>query len=79
MKNLLKQWWADHGTKILGYGSMIVGMLEVLDAHTVQVIQSVFGPKYGPIVSGVIQVLSGIAVARRGVINSRKLNANPPA
>lgn len=79
MKNLLKQWWKDHGTKILGFGSMVLGAVEMLDAHTIQIVQSTLGPRWGAIVSGALQIVAGFAVAQRGFLNSKKLNAHPSA
>lgn len=73
----LSRTWKHHGTKILGYGSALIGVLEAIDEKTVNLLAYLAGPKWGPIVSAVIMAGAGIAVAFRGHTNSTQ--ANPPA
>lgn len=69
----IKMLWHLHGTKVIGFGAAVVGTLEVIDQATVQLIQSFFGPHWGPYVGKAILIFSGLMAARRGYRNS-----NPP-
>jgi hypothetical protein len=68
------RWWDEHGTKILGFGGVAIGALEYVDAQTIHLVATIFGPTYGPIVSQVLTVIGGFLVARRGFLNSVKNN-----
>ncbi len=72
--------WRQHGTKILGYGSIAIGTLEAVDRETANYVGEFFGPKYGPHVSHLLLVIGGLAVAHRGYKNSQtiKSNLSPP-
>lgn len=74
-----KQWWAGHGTKALGFGGAFIGALEYVDAQTLQAINSVLGPKYGPMVSHGLTAIGGLLVAKRGFTNSKKKADVPPS
>lgn len=63
--------WHRSGTKILGFGTALIGLLEFIDQNTIQLVSSGLGPKWGPITAHGIQIVTGIMVARRGFINSR--------
>ena len=69
--NLIKQWWADHGTKILGGIAVVLSVLEVIDRSTIDMIGTALGPLWTPIVVRVINLGIGIATIRRGFINTR--------
>lgn len=74
MSTLIAQWrayWASHGTKVLGFGSAVVGTLEFVDQATVQLISSI--PHIGPYLGKGILISSGLMVARRGFTNSHKV------
>lgn len=71
MYHILKQWWADHGTKILGFFSSVVAFLSLIDHETVGLIQSTIGDLWAHI----ILIVSGLATAYRGFTNSRKIAA----
>lgn len=81
----LHAWWIDHGTKILGFLTAAIGMLEYVDTQTINAVEFVFGPKYGPIVSHGLIALSGFLVAKRGWANTEakkiaaEKSANPSA
>lgn len=70
--DIVKTWWQLHGTKILGIGTAAVGMLEYVDAQTVQAINLVLGPKYGPMASHGLVAVAGLLTAKRGFVNSKK-------
>ena len=67
----LRSWWKNHGTKILGYGGTLLGVLSMLDATTLNLIKTTLGPKWGPLVYGALMILGGVMVAKRGYTNSR--------
>lgn len=73
----VSNYWKTHGTKILGFGSAIVGAIEYIDHQTVQLIESTFGPKHGPVISHIIMVVAGLLTAYRGFSNSAKAAALP--
>lgn len=68
----LKALWLQHGTKILGIGEALVGLVEFIDQNTVNLVGGFFGPHWGPIVARGIQIGSGLLVARRGYTNSKR-------
>lgn len=72
MTAMWNKWWAEHGTKILGFGSAAIGMLEYVDEQTIKAVEFVAGPKAGPVISHGLVALSGLLVARRGFINTAK-------
>lgn len=72
MTDVLKKWWTEHGTKILGYATAAVGILEYLDEQTIKAIEFVAGPKAGPIISHGLVAISGLLTAKRGFTNSAK-------
>lgn len=78
-------WWLDHGTKILGFATAAIGMLEYIDSQTIQAVEFVFGPKYGTIISHGLVAVSGFLVAKRGWANTEakkiaaEKSASPPA
>lgn len=81
MTETMKKWWADHGTKILGFASAAVGVLEYVDDQTIKAVEFVGGTHYGPILSHGLVAVSGLLVARRGFLNTAKKkldDANQP-
>lgn len=75
MIELWKKWWAAHGTKIVGFGTAAVSVLEYVDDQTVKAVEFVAGPKYGPVVSHGITAVAGLLAAKRGFTNSAKAAA----
>ena len=67
MKNL----WAAHGTKIIGFVTSLVGALALLDHETLDLVGQVFGPEGGPRITRAILIISGLATAWRGYTNSQ--------
>jgi hypothetical protein len=67
----LRAQWAANGTKILGVGGVILSSLSLLDHETLQLIESTFGPVYGPRVTHGLAILGGIMTAYRGFKNSQ--------
>jgi hypothetical protein len=61
----LKQWWQDHGTKILGYVVMAIGAA----GDCLSLIQAV-DPKHAALWSLVVGL--GGAIVRRGYTNSAR-------
>jgi hypothetical protein len=62
--NLWRQWWTNHGTKIIGFGSTVVGVIKV--------IESALGPIWGMRVRLLIFITAGLATAKRGFTNQQK-------
>jgi uncharacterized membrane protein YuzA (DUF378 family) len=63
--------WKNHGTKIIGFATSLIGALALIDHETLDLIGQVFGPKGGPIVTRGILIISGLATAYRGYENSQ--------
>lgn len=83
---LAKAWWLEHGTKILGFVTAAIGMLEYVDTQTINAVEFIFGPKYGPIASHGLIALAGFLTAKRGWANTaakkiaaEKASAGPSA
>jgi hypothetical protein len=73
---LVKRWWTDHGTKIAGFGTAILGTLTTIDHETVNLIGQFFGPTWGPRVSHGIFVAAGLVIAHRGFVNTNTAKTN---
>lgn len=71
-RSWLRSHWEEHGTKLLGGFEALIGLLEYVDQATINLVGGLFGPKYGPVVARGIQIGSGLLVARRGFMNSRR-------
>jgi len=71
-------WWASHGTKIIGFITAGIATLEFVDQATINVIVTTLGPKWGPVVSHAILIISGLMTARRGFHNSAKIAQASP-
>ena len=69
--NLLKLWWQEHGTKILGFGGTVVGAISMVDATTVHLIEQTFGAHWGHRIASGLMIVGGIATAWRGFTNSK--------
>lgn len=67
----IRQWWHDHGTKILGYVVMGIGAA----GDCLSLIQAV-DPKHAALWSLVVGL--GGAIVRRGYTNSARLTTLPP-
>lgn len=76
-----QKWWHDHGTKILGFGSAAIGVLEYVDEQTIKAVEFVAGAHYGPLISHGLVAASGLLTARRGFLNTakKKLESEQPA
>lgn len=70
------QWWNDfwgqHGTKLIGFGSTIIGAISMIDATTAHLIDDFFGPHWGHRISSGLMIVGGIGTAYRGFTNSRR-------
>lgn len=64
--------WKLNGTKLLGFGGMILGFLSLIDLETVNVIGSTFGPVWGPRVTHGFAIFGGLMTAYRGFKNSQR-------
>lgn len=71
------KWWTLHGTKIIGFGTALLGALEFIDHETLQLIDTSLGPKWGPLTSHAIQILAGVLTAKRGFTNSQNKDGKP--
>lgn len=69
---ILRSWWSNHGTKILGFGSALLGAATYVDEQTIHAIEFVSGPHWGPIFSHGLMVVAGLMTAWRGFLNSQK-------
>ena len=69
--NILKAWWVHHGTKILGFGSTVIGAISMVDATTVHLIEQTFGQHWGHRIASGLMIVGGIATAYRGFTNSK--------
>jgi hypothetical protein len=67
----LKDLWTHHGTKVLGFGSTILGSISLLDATTLHLIEQTLGPHRGHQVSSALMIVGGIGTAFRGFTNSQ--------
>jgi hypothetical protein len=67
----IKNAWLLHGTKILGFGSTVLGAISMIDATTTHLIEEVLGPHRGHQVASGLMVIGGIATAYRGFKNSQ--------
>lgn len=63
--------WSQHGTKLIGFGSTVLGVVSLIDASTLHVIDELFGPHWGHRVSSGLMVVGGIGTAWRGYTNSK--------
>ena len=69
----LKLFWRNHGTKIIGFSTTVLGALSMLDATTIHVIENTFGAHWGHRVSAALLILGGVGTAWRGFNNSKHL------
>jgi len=67
-----KQLWKDHGTKIIGFGSTVIGSLSMLDATTIHIIEKTLGEHWGHRVSAGLLIVGGFGTAVRGFTNTKK-------
>lgn len=67
----IKYLWTKHGTKLIGFGTSVVGALSLLDHETMDIIGKVFGPQGGPRVTRGILLIAGLGTAYRGFKNSQ--------
>lgn len=68
----VKLTWANHGTKILGFGAVIVGTLASLDHEFLHTIGETFGPAWGPRIIHWMMIIGGFATSYRGFSNQKK-------
>jgi hypothetical protein len=74
MNAWFSKFWNSHIQFTLGAFEAGAGMLEYVDANTINLIGSFFGPKYGPIVSKAVQCGAGLAIA----FLARQVRRRPP-
>ena len=68
----LKMWWHDHGTKIIGVGTSVLGSLSLIDSMTLHVIEQTFGPNWGHRVTAAIMIGAGLGTWMRGFTNQKR-------
>ena len=73
--SILQRWWTDHGTKIIGFGTVAIGAIEYIDSQTIKAIEFIAGPHWGPIASHGLVAAAGFLAAKRGFTNSKNKNA----
>jgi hypothetical protein len=71
MMEKIKGIWGRHGTKVIGFGSTVLGALSFLDATTIHYIADTFGEHKGHQVTAALMVLVGLGTAWRGFQNSQ--------
>lgn len=75
----MKDYWHNHGTKIIGFASTAVGILTLIDSATWQGIERALGPQLGEHVANGVLILSGVMTAYRGFRNTaRAADVLPP-
>jgi hypothetical protein len=74
----LRDVWHSHGTKVLGFATAAVGLIEYVDSATINLVGSFLGPKWGPVASKGLQVAAGLMVAHRGYMNTNRNRPPPP-
>ena len=67
----LKAIWIGHGTKLIGFGSTLLGAISMLDATTVHYIADTFGEHRGHQVTAAFMIIGGLGTAWRGFQNSQ--------
>jgi hypothetical protein len=86
-KDVLNDIWANAGTKIIGWFSIVIGTLGTLDAATTGLVEQWLGPKYGKYFGPVCLLCAGILTRQRGSRNTadiadhiiNRANAGDPA
>jgi hypothetical protein len=71
MFGLWRCFWQKHGTKVIGFGSSIIGTLTYIDRETLHIIDDTLGPIWGPRVTHALMIVAGLMVAKRGFSNDR--------
>jgi hypothetical protein len=74
LTDMMKGWWTNHGTKILGFGTALITAVSYIDEKTVNIIQTTLGDAWA---HGIL-IVSGLATAYRGFVNSQVNKANGP-
>jgi hypothetical protein len=69
--NWISALWAKHGTKLLGFGGIVLGSISLIDHETMDIIGHTFGPVWGPRVTHGLAIFGGLATAYRGFANSQ--------
>lgn len=75
---ILQDFWTNHGTKIIGFGTAAIGALEYVDEQTIKAVEFIAGPHWGPVLSHGLVAVAGFLAAKRGFTNSQKKNAVVP-
>jgi hypothetical protein len=78
LRDWLLRIWRSHLQFTLGLFTAAAGILEYVDAATINVVGTFFGPKYGLIVSRALQAVAGLLIAYRARQVSRPPLAPPP-
>ena len=67
MKAWLSNFYHGYIQTAMGFIEMGAGLLEYIDQNTLNLIGTVLGPKWGPIVSKGVQILAGLMTAYRAI------------
>lgn len=78
LRDWLLRIWRSHLQFTLGIFTALAGVLEYVDAATINLVGGFFGPKYGLIVSRALQAAAGILIAYRARQVSRPAPPPPP-
>jgi hypothetical protein len=62
----------NHATKVIGFGSSVLGAISLVDATTLHLIEQALGPHKGHQVSSALLIIGGLGTAYRGFQNSKK-------
>ncbi len=68
----LRTWWEHYLQMSMGTLETAAGLLEYVDANTINLVGSFLGPKWGPLVSKGLQCGAGILTAYRAYQARRK-------
>lgn len=65
MKTWIVTFWNSHIQFALGIFGAVANMLAYVDERTINIVGSIFGPHYGPIVATSVRVTGALLVAYR--------------
>jgi hypothetical protein len=69
-KDILADIWTNAGTRIIGWVSIVIGVLGTLDAATVGYVEQFLGPKWGKAFGPVCLICAGLMTRQRGARNT---------
>lgn len=70
LKDILSDIWTNAGTRLIGWFSIIIGLLGTLDAATVGYVEQVLGPKWGKAFGPLCLICAGLITRQRGLRNT---------